>query len=273
MNECNMGKCLGPVKYRYEIFKRNRWKEYLKDISIIAPSMYLENEIRKRGLTRVTTIHNGVPAPDKIIRKTKGVGSAEEVFHLIFTGRLYPEKGVIPMLKAFERFLAGMNHRKRDGIKLTVTGDGPLKGELRDYSRRYTEIDYLGFIPRKRLSEILSSASFLVMPSIWPENCSMAVLEAMRQGIPVIASNMGGTPELVQDRKEAYIMDFVSIFSSCRTSTEEKIIKLLENTFKRAYSARERIPKMAKSCKRAIEKRFSSDIMADRIITQYRKLG
>jgi len=273
LKECDMRKCLGPAKYRYEVFKRKRWAVYLENTPIIAPSSYLEKEVRKRGMTRVTTIHNGVPTPGIALRSREHIGLIKEVFHLVFTGRLYPEKGVLPMLKAFKRFLDGLDDADRDGIKLTLTGDGPLRDEVSDYSRRYTEIDYLGFIPRKRLSEILSSTTFLVLPSIWPENCSMAVLEAMQRGIPVITSNMGGTPELVRDKKEAYLMDFVSAFSKNKSLAEENIIKIMVETFIRAYLARERIPAMVKNCYRIIEKKFSSDIMADKIIAEYRRLG
>lgn len=273
MGECDMRKCLGPIKYRYEIFKRKRWTEYLKDTAIITPSSYLEKEIRNNGINKVTTIHNGVPPLGKVLRKRESVGSNEDIFHLVFTGRLYPEKGVIPMLKAFERFLGGLDDAHIARIKFTITGDGPLRKEVCNYSRRYKEIDYVGFIPRKRVSRILSSANFLVLPSIWPENCSMAVLEAMQRGIPVIVSDMGGTPELVRNEKEAYLMDFSSVFSKDRTSAEEKIIKIMEKTFIRAYSERNRIPVMSKNCSRAIENKFSSDIMADRIIAEYRRLG
>ncbi len=273
MNECDMKNCLGPIKYRYELVKRNRWLGYLKDTPMIAPSLFLEKEIRKHGFNKVSTVHNGVPTTGSPYRRRASVGTTEDTFHLVFTGRLYPEKGVIPMLKAFEMFLDGIDDGERDRIKLTLTGEGPLGNDVSDYSRRHKEIDYLGFIPRKHLTEILSTASFLILPSIWPENCSMAVLEAMQQGIPVIASNMGGTPELVREGKEAYLMDFFSVFSTRRIQPERKIIKIMEKTFIKAYSERAKIPAMANSSYETIEKRLSSDIMADRIIAEYHRLG
>lgn len=274
--KCDMRECLGSVKYYYESAKRKRWDGYLGKVPYISPSRYLEKAVREKGITNITTIHNGVPplqGPDgDMIRK---VSDERDEFHLVFTGRLYPEKGVASLLKAFVGFLKdkGGKERVAKKIKLSITGEGPLRDLVADYSRKYEEIEYLGFVSRERMNRLLRSATYLILPSLWPENCSMAVLEAMRYGIPVIASDMGGTPELVRDGKEGYLMDIASALSRCEGSGDRgPVVKRINETFERAFSAPGKRRTMSQNSLKAVEKRFSADIMAGKIRKVYEDL-
>ena len=266
LHECGMRECLGNVKYSYESVKRKRWEKYLAEVPYIAPSHYLEKALREKGIDNITTVHNGVPTLErkKVNAIKKGSGKREN-FHLVYTGRLYPEKGIEPLLKAFTGFLKGKKW-EAGRIKLSFTGEGPLQDIVAEHARKYDEIEYLGFVSEERMKSTLSSADYLVLPSLWPENCSMAVLEAMRHGVPVLASDTGGTPELVRDGKEGYLMDISSALARCKgDGNREPIVKKITETLHRAFSAPGHSSTMSRNCLEAVEKRFSAEIMAGKI--------
>ncbi len=73
-------------------------------------------------------------------------------------------------------------------------GTGPLTEEV----KKVSNITYVGFIRGDRLRKVISGAAFCVYPSEWYENCPFSVMEAQLYQTPVIASDLGGTPELVQ---------------------------------------------------------------------------
>ena len=274
--DCCLKRFPGCIKYLHERAMRKQWKKYLSFTSFIAPSRYLEKTMRGFGVTAITTIHNGVPAmTGKREDRTLLDDVDEGRFHVLFTGRLYPEKGIVPLLKGFKRFLQNREKGERgEGkIELTVTGDGTLKGAVSKYAAKYKEITYLGFVSRERLKGEMMRTDYHITPSIWPENCSMAVLEAMSLGKPCMVSDMGGTPELVRDGKEGYIMDFSSKFPAKKgVDTEAELTKIIANGLERAYSARDEIPKMSRNCRKRITAEFSEDIMAKKIQKEYARL-
>jgi glycosyltransferase involved in cell wall biosynthesis len=81
------------------------------------------------------------------------------------------------------------------------------------YSREFLKLvkerpwcEYAGFAGRERLKEFFKAASFLVLPTL-EDNCPMVVLEAMAAGVPVLASNVGGVPDLIEHEKTGLFCD------------------------------------------------------------------
>ena len=85
-----------------------------------------------------------------------------------------------------------------------MAGTGPLEGSLR---RQYARARFLGFLSGEALRRTIEKASVIVVPSEWYENCPMSVLEAMAFGKAVIASNIGGIPELVLDGETGFLLE------------------------------------------------------------------
>ena len=113
---------------------------------------------------------------------------------LVYVGRLVAEKGVWPLLDAFER--------QKSAATLKIIGEGPSRADLeasvaeRGLQHRVT---FTGFIPHERLRGELLAAAALVAPSIWQEPLGLVLFEALACGLPVIASAVGGIPEVVKD--------------------------------------------------------------------------
>lgn len=109
--------------------------------------------------------------------------------HALFVGRISEEKGIRVLIKAWRELK----------IPLKIAGDGPLMPELRDQIRsgRLNHIEILGNISTGSIAEQMSSASFLVMPSLWYEGFPMVLVEAFSQGLPALVSGHGSLSELV----------------------------------------------------------------------------
>ncbi|MFH1225808.1 MAG: glycosyltransferase [bacterium] len=103
--------------------------------------------------------------------------------YLLYFGRLSKEKGIDVLLKA----IADKN------VKLKIVGAGPVNPPVGGEN-----VEWLGYKTGEELKNLISGALAVVVPSIWYENASASVFEAMALAKPVIASNIGGLPEMIQ---------------------------------------------------------------------------
>lgn len=106
-----------------------------------------------------------------------------------YVGRLSEEKGVRTLIKA----------AKNCGHQLRIAGDGPLARELHKDSEGYTHIKWLGQLDPASVTGLLAKASFTVIPSECYDNNPLSLIESLCMGTPVIGTDMGGIPELIDD--------------------------------------------------------------------------
>jgi glycogen(starch) synthase len=110
---------------------------------------------------------------------------------VLFLGRLHRQKGVDVLLRAFTSM---------PGVTLVLAGDGPERGRLERLAHELglrSRVRFLGFVPHDRVPGLLRSSDVLVMPSRY-EELGTAMVEGMYAGLPVVASDTGGVPELVE---------------------------------------------------------------------------
>jgi glycosyltransferase involved in cell wall biosynthesis len=129
---------------------------------------------------RLHTIGNGVELQETDSTRRRG---------LLFVGRLVRRKGVDVLLEALG---------EADGVELVVVGDGP---ERRRLQRRAGDLPvrFVGEQPREAVVHEMRRAQALVLPSLHGEGLPNVILEAMACGLPVVASDNGGIPEIVRD--------------------------------------------------------------------------
>lgn len=158
----------------------------------VAPSQHLASWLAtSMGLTGVRTVPNFAPLPEG--RWERPAGAAEII---LFSGRLSREKGVHLLLDAMPIVLGLRPH-----VVLEVAGDGPCRRDLESRAERlgvWGSVRFLGALPRTQLHDALSRALVVVLPTLWMENCPVSVLEAMARARPVVATRIGGLPELVR---------------------------------------------------------------------------
>lgn len=142
--------------------------------------------------TPVSTIHNGIAA--QIVNSNRQeFAPATAVVIFITVARLAPIKNQALMLRAF-----GLLHNRVPESELWIIGDGPEAESLKALSAELgvsAAVTFVGY--QEKVADWLNRADVFLLSSNY-EGVSISVLEAMRAGLPVIASNVGGIPETVE---------------------------------------------------------------------------
>ncbi len=158
----------------------------------IAPSEHLAGWLR-RSLRAARVVHLA-----NFAREPAGASERlRDPDRLLFAGRLGPEKGVDVLLRALATVA---EHRPR--VSLEIAGDGSQQPWLVDLAAQLGlsgRVVWTGPLKADELSRRYEEAGVFVLPTLWMENCPVAVLEAMAHGLPVVATRIGGLPELVED--------------------------------------------------------------------------
>jgi glycogen(starch) synthase len=113
---------------------------------------------------------------------------------VVFIGRIVWPKGPDTLIRAFARL-------QTPGVRLLLVGDGPERARCERLARQLgvaERIHVSGFIAHDRVPAVLASADLLVLPSVY-EELGTVLVEALHAGLPVIASRVGGIPEVVGD--------------------------------------------------------------------------
>lgn len=99
------------------------------------------------------------------------------------------------------------------GVRVIIAGDGPEKRNLKMYSRELgidNIVDFVGEVDNSQMPQLIQNSDVVVIPSVsgegGVEGTPMALLEAMACGVPVVASNIGGLPYVIQDGKSGFLV-------------------------------------------------------------------
>ena len=127
---------------------------------------------------------------------------------LLFIGRLVDKKGVDILLAAMRR-LQQSDSKTVPG--LDIAGSGPLEAELRAQAADLSSVRFLGWQTPEQLSRILHKAQVVVVPSRIAadgdcEGLPTVVLESIRAGVPVVASEHAGIPEIIRHEETGFLV-------------------------------------------------------------------
>jgi glycosyltransferase involved in cell wall biosynthesis len=151
-----------------------------------APNVVIQNGIEVQGVD----LHRR-----EEFRRILGISNND--FLITQVAWMVPEKGVDRLLHA-----AAMLLRKRSGVHFLFVGGGPHLQEYQDLAEDLGIsgwVTFTGLLTNPTAMGVFDASDVYCQPSLWQEACPLAVLEAMSAKLPVIASNTGGLPELVQD--------------------------------------------------------------------------
>jgi glycosyltransferase involved in cell wall biosynthesis len=156
---------------------------------------------------KITLIHNGID-PERICRTDirnrddvrESLGFEKHHFIVISVGRLIPVKGFEILLREFSAF-----SKKAPDARLLIVGYGPEEDKIRKTIGDLKLNDRIKIIGRyDKLAELHNASDCFVMTSR-QEGFGLAILEAMACGLPVIGSNVGAVPEMIEDRVNGLI--------------------------------------------------------------------
>lgn len=125
-----------------------------------------------------------------------------KTYDILFVGRLTQAKGVDILLKAVKI----LKNKYSKNLKIAIVGDGPLKENLNNLAVELgvnEEVRFLGV--RKDIGKLMESSNIFILPSRW-EGLPMVILEAMSRGMGIIATKVGGIPEVIENGKEGILI-------------------------------------------------------------------
>ncbi|MBI2902623.1 MAG: glycosyltransferase family 4 protein [Candidatus Methylomirabilis oxyfera] len=163
----------------------------------IAPSLAVAQSLRESGYPteRIVIVPHGLPPCDDLVRprtpKLRLRGA-----HLLYVGRLVSHKGVQYLLEALHQV-----RQVYPELILTLAGDGPFRPQLERLAASMGLSEaarFIGLQPRSRLFELYAEADLMVVPSLSESFCYVA-LEGAMAGIPIVATNVGGIPDVLGD--------------------------------------------------------------------------
>lgn len=209
---CNKGSKLKSALGAIEGYYYRNHKIYTDKIDyIITPSEFYKTKFIEDGINpnKIQAIHNSIEMNDYNV-ETQDDGYA------LYFGRLSKEKGILNLINAFAKCEKG---------NLYIAGEGPEKENIEKIikeNKLEDRVKLLGFLNKEQMTDVTRKCKFVVVPSIWYENCPYSVLETLAIGKPIIGSNMGGIPELVIDNENGFIYNTVEELT-------EKMNTLFEN--------------------------------------------
>jgi len=186
---CLKGKCIHGSTAKSVIGAAEgyfwKWRRIYRYIdTVICCSCFMKTKIDSNPLLfgRTIALHNFIDKADY-----NSINPPKKDYVLYF-GRFSEEKGINTLLDACGEL---------PEVKFVFAGTGPLEDKLRGI----TNIRNVGFQTGTALEKLIREARFSVYPSEWYENCPFSVMESQMYGTPVLASDIGGIPELIQPGK------------------------------------------------------------------------
>ena len=192
-NKCIKGSMPMSIlsQYEAEYIRKRKW--YDKVDLFICPSEFYRKKLVEGNFTSspIVTMRNPLPMDTAFECRSENEG------YILYFGRLSPEKGVKTLIEA----------AKLCGCHLVILGTGPQEEELKAIAEHCDNIEFKGFQTGEALRNYVKNSKCVILPSEWYENGPYSAMEAMALGKPLIVSNMGGLPELVEDGVNGFVYE------------------------------------------------------------------
>jgi glycosyltransferase involved in cell wall biosynthesis len=241
----------------YNWLERHFFSAYAS--AVIAVSHHSAAELEASGVPRgkIVVLHNAVAlgCPPIVPKVHNDADGRCRPVRLITVSRLVPEKGIDVLLRAFA---AIADHHP--ATTLDVVGDGPLRGELARLAESLSISGAVRFLgQRQDVAELLADADIYVMTSR-QENHSVSILEAMRTGLPLVVTDVGGNAESVRNWQDGFLVP----------DLDERATALALSRLITSGSLRARFGQTARE---RFEGDFECTVMIDRLLALLRPLA
>ncbi len=179
----------------------NRVKKLIVDNKpdiVTAPSQFVINKLRENDLfnnTRSVRLFNAVSLDDACLAEKN-----YQTIDILYSGQLTRAKGTHILIDAFKQ----IEHKN---ARLHIVGRGNYAERLKEIAGGDSRITFHGFMPWEELKELYKKASVTVVPSIWYEAFGLIIIESFKHGTPVIGSDIGGIPEIIEDGHNGFTFE------------------------------------------------------------------
>ena len=247
--KCNKGSTLKSIVGALEGYYYRAKNIYTNKIDfIITPSEFYRGKMIEDGIpeNKIKALHNFVELKDYDLE------TSDEGYALYF-GRLSKEKGILNLINAFTKLEEG---------KLYIAGEGPEKETIENIikeNKLEDRIKLLGFLNADQMKDTIRKCKFVIVPSIWYENCPYSVMETLAIGKPVIGANIGGIPELVKNEQSGLTYKYDDIDE-------------LANKMETLFNNKELVTEYGVNAKKQANELYGKDIYYKNIMSIYEKL-
>lgn len=187
LRRCKDGSVAASLAVAVELAVHTRLGAYRPVTRFICPSRFMRDKLAAGGVfpDRLRWVPHFVDASTVGVKEQPGAG-------VIAAGRLSAEKGFDTLIRA----VAGL----RPDARLDLAGDGPARQDLERLAADVApgRVRFHGRLAKPELHQLMRGAAVMAVPSRWHENQPMIVLEAFACGLPVVGSDLGGIPELIE---------------------------------------------------------------------------
>jgi len=246
INTCKKSSFSASLMASFEAYT-HLFLDFKKKVSrYIAPSNFLRNKFIDYGYSseKIIYLKNFIfkmPEYENINTKSN---------YILYFGGLNQWKGIKTLLNAMSKI--------KSPIKLKIVGNGEMKSFIEKYISKFNinNIELYDFMSGQKLNDFIANSQFVIVPSECYENCPYSIMEAMSLGKPIIASNIGGIPELVHEGKTGILFNPFDSDDLCR-----KIVWLFNNPAK--------IKQFSKNSKIFAQNEFNSSNYYNELINIY----
>ncbi len=217
-NKCIKGSILGSAVIMIESYLHMYLKSYRNNVDrFIVPSRFYLNKFIEWGWPKEKFVYVPNFVDTEQFKPKTTVGN-----YFLYFGRLSVEKGIATLIKA----------TLKTKVRLKIAGTGPEIDALRVLAGGSKNIEFLGFLQGEKLHKVVREARAVVLPSIWYENAPISVMEAYAMARPVIGSDIGGIPELIQNNQTGYtftpgdVDELAEILESIQNDSNQRLTEM-----------------------------------------------
>jgi glycosyltransferase involved in cell wall biosynthesis len=226
---CHKQSATASLVYAVESYYNQLLRKYDTVQRFLCPSRFMQESLVSSGVAASRTAYHPNALP--VSQYAPGFSAGD---YVLYAGRLSAEKGLKTLLRAFERL----------AIPLRIAGTGPLEPDIRKAlggGKRHAQLE--GYCTGEKLASLYKNCAFSVVPSECLENASMSILESLAYGKPVLASAIGGNPELVVDGETGRLFPPGDTEALCEAA-------------RKMWDGRGELEAMGRNARRLMEQRF-----------------
>ncbi|SMG44032.1 glycosyltransferase family 4 protein [Paraburkholderia susongensis] len=245
VHRCNRGSYLRSAISTSEAYV-SRWLGGVDSIDrFIAVSRFFAAKMQANGIdaNRITVVPN-------FVHLERFTPSTETGRYMVYFGRIERSKGIATLIEAFQQL---------PDIPLVVIGEGSYLPEAKTLAANSHNIRFTGFKSGSELYSLVGGGAAAILPAEAYENCPISILESFSYARPVIGSNIGGIPELIEHGEDGYVF-------------EPRDVTSLRHYVRKLWEQRERND-LGRAARRKVEQSFSADVHYRRIREVYDSLG